>query len=1216
MRHNKKTIKTEKKQRKNKIPPIHYRTALSFILFILPFSITCYTIINPQYNNKMIMNANQIKLKIKGPGIYSFLFSLEDTRPNRIYINSYEEYLDYPTFDFPYYDNDVLLKFSSKLTSCGSMFKGCSEITEIDLSSFDSSLVENINNMFENCKSLKSIKFGNFQTSKVENMKYVFKDCESLNSVDLSSFDTSRVVDFLQMFYNCKVLKSLDLSEFNTNSCISISNMFYGCENLKKIKLSNFNTSKVTNMNNIFYNCYALTSLDLTTFDLKSLKKMDNAFNGCQQLKVVKISSNFLFAQGARISQDDMIEYTDKSLVFCVDGLKSPKTFNIDTNQCSKCAIKKNNITSWLKNHHQNDFCCYETCNNCEYLGNAKYHNCTTCKTGYDLKIDINGYKNCYVKCDKLYYLDNNNNLICITESKCPNLYNKLIPQTNQCLKKCSNDAQYKYEYKNQCYKQCPKGTEESKTKSYFCEIIKIPTTQLIPIQIKTTQNAQEFITPYTTYSPAPIQPHSSISELTPIQMKPTQNAQEFITPYTTYSPPQIQPYSSITELTPIQMKPTQKPKETQEAEEFIPPYNTYSLPYTQIHTLNSIEEILTYIKIEDLIQYFSISEVNSGKDQIIIKRNSSKFIITSTHNQNRESNKTTINIGNCETKLKDHYNISKEVPLYILKIEVNITRMKIPKIEYEIYYPFDGRNLTKLDLSICQNEKIMLSIPVEINDIIDKYNPKSGYYNNICYTYTSEIGTDISLSDRREDFINNNMTLCEENCIFEEYDFISNKSICSCRIKIKLPIISEISIDKNKLYESFTDINNIANINVLKCYKLLLKKELLLKNLGVLILIPIIILLLLLSIIFCSCGYKKLQKEIELIIYAKKNFDRIKQINERSKNKSNQLLTTKNNNLLKPNKNNNKKILAPNKTKVKNSNRKDKTKSKAIPLKKNLFLKTSNNNINNNKKIVFPKQRSIPMKNIVNKKREEALNISGLTDLQIFELSKKIMKYNDYEMNNLLYQTALKIDKRTFLKFYLSSLKINNLFIFSFILGGDYNSKILKIFLFFLILITNLTVNSLFFNDSTMHVIYKEKDKFDIIYQIPQILYSSLISGLVTFILKKLSLTEQNILSIKREKIINKLNQKQKEVETTINKKIAFFFVFGFLFLLLFSYYIACFCAVYKNTQVHLVKDFLMSFCSSLIYPFFVCLLHGILRICSLKNDKRECIYKVSKLF
>jgi len=99
-------------------------------------------------------------------------------------------------------------------------------------------------------------------------------------------------------------------------------------------------------------------------------------------------------------------------------------------------------------------------------------------------------------------------------------------------------------------------------------------------------------------------------------------------------------------------MEPTQKTKETQKAEEFIQPYNTYSLPYTQLHTLNSIEEILTYIKIEDLILYFSISKVNSGKDLVIIERNSSKFIITSTHNQNRENNKTTINIGNCEVKL------------------------------------------------------------------------------------------------------------------------------------------------------------------------------------------------------------------------------------------------------------------------------------------------------------------------------------------------------------------------------------------------------------------------------------------------------------------------------------------------------------------------------------------------------------------------------------
>ena len=64
---------------------------------------------------------------------------------------------------------------------------------------------------------------------------------------------------------------------------------------------------------------------------------------------------------------------------------------------------------------------------------------------------------------------------------------------------------------------------------------------------------------------------------------------------------------------------------------------------------------------------------------------------------------------------------------------------MKIPKIEYEIYYPFyNNNNLTKLDLNLCQGTKIEILIPVEINDILDKSNSKSCYYNDICYEKTS----------------------------------------------------------------------------------------------------------------------------------------------------------------------------------------------------------------------------------------------------------------------------------------------------------------------------------------------------------------------------------------------------------------------------------------------------------------------------------------------
>ena len=53
---------------------------------------------------------------------------------------------------------------------------------------------------------------------------------------------------------------------------------------------------------------------------------------------------------------------------------------------------------------------------------------------------------------------------------------------------------------------------------------------------------------------------------------------------------------------------------------------------------------------------------------------------------------------------------------------------MKIPKIEYEIYVPSNDSNLIKLDLSVCKETRVELTIPVYINDDIEKYNQSSDY--------------------------------------------------------------------------------------------------------------------------------------------------------------------------------------------------------------------------------------------------------------------------------------------------------------------------------------------------------------------------------------------------------------------------------------------------------------------------------------------------------
>ena len=68
---------------------------------------------------------------------------------------------------------------------------------------------------------------------------------------------------------------------------------------------------------------------------------------------------------------------------------------------------------------------------------------------------------------------------------------------------------------------------------------------------------------------------------------------------------------------------------------------------------------------------------------------------------------------------------------------------------------------------------------------------------------------------------------------------------------------------------------------------------------------------------------------------------------------------------------------------------------------------------------------------------------------------------------------------------------------------------------------------------------------------------------------------------------------------------------------LLFFWYYLACFSAIYKNTQIHLIKDTLISLGISLLYPFGLYLLPGFFRISALsdKGNEKECLYNLSKL-
>ena len=489
-------------------------------------------------------------------------------------------------------------------------------------------------------------------------------------------------------------------------------------------------------------------------------------------------------------------------------------------------------------------------------------------------------------------------------------------------------------------------------------------------------------------------------------------------------------------------------------------------------------------------------------------------------------------------------------------KIEVNQEGMKIPKIEYDIYCKLNDTNLIKLDKSFCRNVKVEISVHVILTENIDKLNTSSDYFNDICYTSTSDSGTDILLKDRKNEYINNNKAVCQDGCDFSKYDYNTLKAICSCEVKESSSSFATMNIDKEKLFKNFVDIKNIANINILKCCKVLFSQNGIKRNIGFFIIIPIIIFHFIFILLFYNRNLSIIKNMIKDIFFGITNWKLIKKKSRVKKEKFRKEKEEK---------------LSKEKTNINNNPNKIKMKSK------NNYVNQPKRNKSKNKPIV------INNLNLVNKNKYDLNNKSIISENKlsqnqaILQKTREIMEYNDEELNQLSYELALKNDSRTYCQYYNSLIKTKHNLIFSFLYNKDYNSRIIKIDLFFINFVLDLTINALFFDDNTMHKIYEDKGKFDFLYQLPQILYSLIISSVLDTLFKLLALSEDYILNLKQNKIITNLNERCAKLYRKLKIILFCFCIISTIFLLLFWYYISMFCAIYINEMVnYILKEFL----------------------------------------
>ena len=139
---------------------------------------------------------------------------------------------------------EIKMKFNNKIKDCSYMFCGCTNIANIDLSSFDSKYVGDMSCMFSGCSNLSNINLSSFESKNVINMRNIFSGCSNLISINLSSFDIRNVTDMNFMFYNCSNLADIDLSSFDTRNVNNICGMFFNCPKLNIVKVNN-NSSKI-----------------------------------------------------------------------------------------------------------------------------------------------------------------------------------------------------------------------------------------------------------------------------------------------------------------------------------------------------------------------------------------------------------------------------------------------------------------------------------------------------------------------------------------------------------------------------------------------------------------------------------------------------------------------------------------------------------------------------------------------------------------------------------------------------------------------------------------------------------------------------------------------------------------------------------------------------------------------------------------------------------
>ena len=553
----------------------------------------------------------------------------------------------------------------------------------------------------------------------------------------------------------------------------------------------------------------------------------------------------------------------------------------------------------------------------------------------------------------------------------------------------------------------------------------------------------------------------------------------------------------------------------------------------------------------------------------------------------------SSIDLKDCESIIKKKYNLNEEDSLIIYLVTIDMLPHQVTnQIEYMVFIP----NGTKVDLNICKDSNIIVSSYVNLSrtdvDIeqmyylaskkFDIFNSSDPFYTDICVHFTAKNSIlDVTLEDRRKFYVG--VKFCEENCSYAGFDIDTNYVKCSCPVKTKSTVEEKV-FKENTIDEKFNVTYGVSNFKYLKCIKAF-DLYIFIYNIGLYFGLANVILVINYAYKFYKLGFDVLPKLIQnfkLIRQFNKQYDfRISRFNRKNKNYNiNENISSNRNFMNNP----------PKKTIEDEEEEEKKEKSFNTKQIKNFEKDSSNISEENNSKI--------------NEKIKKYYKFN----------KNKTFKYSNEELNEMNFDDSIKNDNRKFSEIYYSFLKYSQLFIFTFFNHSDYNLDLLKKQLFFFTFLNHLIFNIIFFNDNDVAYIYKHKKNF-LSHFFSKIIYTFLICGLITFVLKFLCLTGRIVKKLANLKNEEKFKENIKIYKIIIIIKTILFQIICVFFTIFSWYYITVFFVIYRYSQIIIIELFLISFLLTMSYPFILCLIGALLRIFSLSHELKIIFY-ISKIF